>query len=167
MCNLRLPLKGAATRTNAYVVLRPQRAVRLPVVIFDKAGIGSTDQAALLGVSPTTLRRYRRGVTTPHRRNILAQIEDLLRIHNALRAMFPNNHDLVRQWFTSSNRGFAPNPVYETPWYGEGAPINRGRTPAMTPFAYTMARRSLIQPMLSRGISDLESVRNIEFEKPK
>ena len=80
---------------------------RMVVKLLDLWGLSTSDQAALLGLSPasrSTLARYRRGEPLADSRDLVDRAGHLLGIHKSLRILFPENPDLARRWPTTPNR---------------------------------------------------------------
>ncbi len=85
------------------------RLARLVVALFDRWGLSTADQAALLGLSPgsrATLARYRRGEPLADQADLISRAGHLLGIHKALRILFPHDRDLAYRWVTTPNRRF-------------------------------------------------------------
>jgi hypothetical protein len=77
------------------------------VKLLDDWGLSTGDQAALLGLSPSSrssLARYRRGEPLGDSRDLVDRAGHLLAIHKSLRILFPENPDLARRWPTAPNR---------------------------------------------------------------
>lgn len=77
------------------------------VRLLDLWGLSTTDQAALLGLSPasrSTLARYRRGEPLAESRDLVDRVGLLLGIHKSLRILFPENPNLAHRWPTTPNR---------------------------------------------------------------
>lgn len=80
---------------------------RMVVKLLDLWDLSTSDQAALLGLSPvsrSTLARYRRGEPLADSRDLVDRVSHLLGIHKSLRILFPENPDLARRWPTTPNR---------------------------------------------------------------
>ena len=87
-------------------------ALKLLLRIFETLWkLDKDTQARLLKVSPSSLGRYRRGLSVPRRQEQLQRIGDLLRCYMILRALFPHKPKAAENWFTHANPRFRPNPV--------------------------------------------------------
>jgi len=77
--------------------------------LFDLWAIGTTDQAALLGLSESsrsTIARYKKGEPLADSRDLFDRVSHLLAIHRSLRILFPKNREIVYKWPTIPNRQF-------------------------------------------------------------
>jgi hypothetical protein len=72
-----------------------------------------SDQASLLGVTGKTVMRYKKGYPLAYRGEIKERISCLLRIHKALRVLYPYNQDFANKWVTSNNEAFNSSPPLE------------------------------------------------------
>ena len=85
------------------------RLAKLVVALFDRWDLSVGDQAALLGLSPSsrsTLARYRRGEPLADSADLIARAGHLLGIHKSLRIIFPHDRDLAYRWIGAPNRRF-------------------------------------------------------------
>jgi hypothetical protein len=91
-----------------------ERLARMVTRLFEHWGLSTTEQAALLGLSPenrSTLSRYRKGEPLADSRDLLDRAGHLLGIHKSLRILFPQDRDLAYRWMTTPNRRLAARPV--------------------------------------------------------
>jgi transcriptional regulator with XRE-family HTH domain len=91
-----------------------ERLARMLTQLFEHWGLSTTEQAALLGLSPdnrSTLARYRKGEPLADSRDLLDRAGHLLGIHKSLRILFPHDRDLAYRWMTTPNRRLAARPV--------------------------------------------------------
>lgn len=91
-----------------------ERLARLVTQLFMHWELSTTEQAALLGLSPenrSTLSRYRKGEPLADSRDLLDRAGHLLGIHKSLRILFPEDRDLAYRWMTTPNRRLAARPV--------------------------------------------------------
>ncbi|MCC7487243.1 MAG: DUF2384 domain-containing protein [Burkholderiales bacterium] len=91
-----------------------ERLARLVTQLFERWGLSTAEQAALLGLSPdnrSTLARYRKGEPLADSRDLLDRAGHLLGIHKSLRILFPHDRDLAYRWMTTPNRRLAARPV--------------------------------------------------------
>lgn len=91
-----------------------ERLARLLTQLFEHWQLSTSEQAALLGLSPdnrSTLARYRRGEPLADNRDLLDRAGHLLGIHKSLRMLFPQDRDLAYRWMTAPNRRFGARPV--------------------------------------------------------
>jgi transcriptional regulator with XRE-family HTH domain len=91
-----------------------ERLARLVTQLFVHWRLSTTEQAALLGLSPenrSTLSRYRKGEPLADSRDLLDRAGHLLGIHKSLRILFPEDRDLAYRWMTTPNRRLARRPV--------------------------------------------------------
>jgi antitoxin Xre/MbcA/ParS-like protein len=87
---------------------------RLVTQLFEHWQLSTTEQAALLGLSPenrSTLSRYRKGEPLADSRDLLDRAGHLLGVHKSLRILFPQDRDLAYRWMTTPNRRLAARPV--------------------------------------------------------
>ncbi len=96
---------------RAPVCLPVGTALTLLLRIFEKWQLDPKTQAQLLKVSPSTLERYRRGLSGPHRHEQRQRIGDLLRCYMVLRVLYVHNLELADHWLTRAHTRFRPNPV--------------------------------------------------------
>lgn len=108
---LRLPGLEDLWDPQAPVCLPVGTALKLLLRIFEKWALEPETQARLLKVSPSTLGRYRRGLSIPRRPEPLQRIRDLLRCYMMLRVLYPHNPEVADHWLTHAHRRFRPNPV--------------------------------------------------------
>lgn len=112
MLGLTVPGIDTAQDPLACIRLPADHALRLLLAIFEKQWkLDSGTQANLLKVSPSTLSRYRAREAVPRRREQLQRIEDLLRCHKALSAIFSRSPEQADTWPTRRNSRLEPNPV--------------------------------------------------------
>jgi hypothetical protein len=77
--------------------------------LFERWKLSTAEQLELLGLSPTSrnvLGRYRRGQPLPESRDAMDRAAYLLSIHKALRALYPENPEIVYGWVKMRNRQF-------------------------------------------------------------
>lgn len=77
--------------------------------LFDHWNLSTEDQASLLGLATSNraaLTRYRKGEPVGTSRDQYERVGHLLAIHRNLRALFPENRELVYQWMSLRNRAF-------------------------------------------------------------
>jgi ribosomal protein S15P/S13E len=77
--------------------------------LFDHWNLSTEDQASLLGIASSNraaLMRYRKGEPVGTSRDQYERVGHLLAIHRNLRALFPENRDLVYRWVSLRNRAF-------------------------------------------------------------
>jgi hypothetical protein len=112
MFGLTLPGLEDVWDPRAPVCLPARTGLKLLLRIFETLWkLDHQTQARLLQVSPSTLGRYRRGLSVPRRHEQLQRIGDLLRCYMVLRVLYPNNPAVADRWFTSAHTRFRPNPV--------------------------------------------------------
>jgi hypothetical protein len=111
MFGLTLPGIEDVWDPRAQVCLPVGNALKLLLRIFEKWQLDQQTQAQLLKVSPSTLGRYRRGLSVPRRREQLQRIGDLLRCYMVLRVLYPRNPEVADRWLTRDHTRFRPNPV--------------------------------------------------------
>ena len=92
------------------VVLPISAAMQILFNIFDKWGTRKAKQAVLLGISPSTLARYRKGAF-PRKTNTIARVEDLLRIELMLNVLFGQGN--LPNWITNKNARFGDSSPIE------------------------------------------------------
>ena len=91
-----------------------ERLARLLTQLFVHWQLSTTEQAALLGLSPenrSTLSRYRKGEPLADSRDLIDRAGHLLGIHKSLRILFPGDRDLAYRWMTIPNRRLGARPV--------------------------------------------------------
>jgi transcriptional regulator with XRE-family HTH domain len=91
-----------------------ERLARLLTQLFVHWRLSTTEQAALLGLSPenrSTLSRYRKGEPLADSRDLIDRAGHLLGIHKSLRILFPGDRDLAYRWMTIPNRRLGARPV--------------------------------------------------------
>ena len=109
---LTLPGMEDAWDPKSQVCLPVGNALKLLLRIFAALWkLNKKTQAQLLKVSPSTLGRYRRGQSVPHRHEQLQRIGDLLRCYMVLRVLYPRNPEVADSWVTSAHKRFRPNPL--------------------------------------------------------
>ena len=106
----------AAARVPANLQAREgrRRLARMVLVLFDRWGLSSAEQAALLGLSPdnrATIARYRRGEPFGESRDLIERAGHLLGIHKSLRILFPHDRDLAYGWVKAPNRHLGARPL--------------------------------------------------------
>ncbi len=112
MYGLTLPGLEDIWDPQAPVCLPVETALKLLLRIFDTIWkLDSKTQARLLKVSPSSLGRYRRGLSVPRRQEQLQRIGDLLRCYMILRVLYPYHPEAAGTWLTRANTRFRPNPV--------------------------------------------------------
>jgi hypothetical protein len=111
MFGLTLPGLEDVWDPQSQVCLPVGNALKLLLRIFEKWKLDPKAQAQLLKVSPSTLERYRRGLSVPRQREQLQRIGDLLRCYMVLRVLYPHNPEVADCWFTGAHTHFRPNPV--------------------------------------------------------
>jgi len=111
MFGLTLPGIEDVWDPKSQVCLPVGNALKLLLRIFGKWQLDPKTQARLLKVGPSTLGRYRRGLSVPRRREQLQRIGDLLRCYMVLRVLYPNNPEVADRWLTHTHTRFRPNPV--------------------------------------------------------
>jgi hypothetical protein len=82
---------------------------QLVMQLFTHWDIGSSEQAALLGLSSdsrSALARYRKGAPFADNKDLLSRAGHLLGIHKSLRIVFPHNRSLVYRWVSTPNQNF-------------------------------------------------------------
>ena len=84
---------------------------RLVFALFDKWGLSAVEQTDLLGLSAatrSTITRYRNGAPMSDNRDTLDRCANLLRIHEALNILLPQNPLTISQqeWLRFPNRAF-------------------------------------------------------------
>lgn len=85
------------------------RATKMLMVLFDHWQLRTADQLNVLGLPKSRRRilaRYRAGHLPADDRDKLERVAMLLRIHKALRLLFPNDRDVVYGWIKMPNRAF-------------------------------------------------------------
>ena len=112
MFGLMLPGLEDAWDPRTQVCLPVGNALKLLLRIFETLWkLDQKTQAQLLKVSPTTLGRYRRGLSVPRRHEQLQRIGDLLRCYMVLRVLYAHNREVADRWLTRTHTRFRPNPV--------------------------------------------------------
>ncbi len=111
MFGLTLPGIEDVWDPQSQVCLPVGNALKLLLRIFEKWQLDPKTQAQLLKVSPSTLGRYRRGQSVPHRQEQLQRIGDLLRCYMVLRVLYSHNLELSDSWLTRAHTRFRPNPI--------------------------------------------------------
>jgi hypothetical protein len=87
---------------------------RLVTRLFDHWGLRPSEQAGVLGLSPSnraSIARYRNGEPLADNRDLLDRVGALLGIHKTLRIIFPRDRDLAYRWMTTFNRRLAARPL--------------------------------------------------------
>jgi len=85
------------------VVLPISAAMQILFNVFDKWEIRKAQQAAMLGISSSTLARYHKGAF-PQKTKTIARMEDLLRIELMLNVLFGQGTQV--NWITNKNTHF-------------------------------------------------------------
>lgn len=112
MFGLTLPGIEEAWDPQSQVCLPVGNALKLLLRIFETLWkLDKDTQAKLLQVSPSTLGRYRRGLSVPRRQEQLQRVGDLLRCYMILRVLYPYHPEAADGWLTRAHRRFRPNPV--------------------------------------------------------
>src|SRR4029450_10749898 len=78
-----------------------ERLARMVMQLFEHWGVSTSEQAALLGLSPdnrSTLPPYPKGDPPPASPDLLDPAGHLLGIHKSLRILFPQDRDLAYRW---------------------------------------------------------------------
>lgn len=91
-----------------------RRLTRMVLALFDRWGLSTAEQAALLGLSPdnrATIARYRRGEPFGESRDLIERAGHLLGIHKSLRILFPHDRDLAYGWVKAPNRRLGARPL--------------------------------------------------------
>ena len=85
-----------------------RRLTKMVLKLLDLWGLASAEKAAVLGFAPSNLgalARLQSGAPMNGRRQLDRAVH-LLRIHESLRMLFPQNRDLAYRWMTTKNRAF-------------------------------------------------------------
>jgi hypothetical protein len=96
---------GGAARTRDERVILAKAISRL----FQMWQLGSADQLMLLGLNESNriaLQRYARGEALAANRDLLERAGHLLRIHKALKLLYPKNPEIAAGWMASPNAAF-------------------------------------------------------------
>jgi hypothetical protein len=84
------------------------------MVLFDEWQIDPVHQVTLLGLpadtQPRKLDRYRKGTPLPDEDEIMARVEQLISIHDALLTTYPRNSRMGLVWLSRPNRNFNGRP---------------------------------------------------------
>ncbi len=91
-----------------------ERLARMIARLLDHWGLSTTEQAAVLGLSPenrSTIARYRHGAPLADNRDLLDRAGHLLGIHKSLRIIFPHDRDLAYRWIGTPNRRLGARPI--------------------------------------------------------
>jgi hypothetical protein len=111
-------LAKAGPDASAAVDLHAREArvslAKLVTRLFDRWALGTTEQAALLGLSigsRSTLVRYRAGEPLADSRDLIDRVGHLLGIHKSLRILFPHDRDLAYRWVSQPNARLGARPV--------------------------------------------------------
>lgn len=86
------------------VMLPISVAMQVLFKVFEKWEIRKAQQTAVLGISLSTLARYRKG-TFPRKTNTINRVEDLLRIELMLRVLF--GQESQPNWIINKNTYFS------------------------------------------------------------
>ena len=99
-------LDGTLVGDAGNIYSRECRAALTKMVmrLFNLWQIPSTDQAALLNRSISSIRRYRSGGCISDGEEMFDRVATLLRIHKNLRILYPYNQDLVYSWVSYQNQ---------------------------------------------------------------
>ncbi|MBR9805555.1 DUF2384 domain-containing protein [bacterium] len=85
-----------------------QELTALIMKLFDRWGLSSDEQAAVLGLADRrAIARYRQGSNMAPSRDLMDRVELLLDIHNALKLVFAGNADLAYAWMKAPNVEFS------------------------------------------------------------
>ena len=82
---------------------------KMVMTLLDHWGLGTEDQAAMLGLAPRSraaLANYRRGKPIGNSRDQYERVGHLLGIHKNLRLLFPKDRELAYRWMTTRNKAF-------------------------------------------------------------
>jgi len=85
------------------VVLPVPAALQILFNVFEEWETPKSQQAAVLGISPSTLARYRKGAL-PQKTNTITRVEDLLRIELMLMVLFGQGKQA--NWIANNNAHF-------------------------------------------------------------
>ncbi len=100
---------GANTVQEANASQDRRALARMTMTLLDHWGLGTEDQAALLGIAVSNraaLARYRKGEPIGTSRDQYERVGHLLGIHKNLRLLFPHNRELAYRWMTTRNKAF-------------------------------------------------------------
>ena len=89
-------------------VLDRRRLAKMVLKLLDLWGLAPAEKAAALGFAPGNLgalARLQAGAPMNGHRQLDRAVH-LLRVHEALRQLFPQNRDLAYRWMTTKNRSF-------------------------------------------------------------
>lgn len=85
----------------------PQRQTQLVMTLFERWQLTQRQQASMLGVTHSTINRYKSGQQAfSSTRDLQDRVGHLLAIHQLLRTLLPDNVDLVYAWPTLKNEYF-------------------------------------------------------------
>ena len=85
------------------------RIARMLLRLFEHWQLNRSQQLELMGisgVSDANLSEYLQGGNLVNDRDMMERASILLGIHKSLRLLFPQNRELVYQWFSCPNKGF-------------------------------------------------------------
>lgn len=100
---------GATTVQETSASQDRRALARMTMTLLDHWGLGTEDQAALLGIAVSNraaLARYRKGEPIGTSRDQYERVGHLLGIHKNLRLLFPHNRELAYRWMTTRNKAF-------------------------------------------------------------
>jgi|GEM_PF-165451 len=104
------PQKGQLLKATQQLAAQDRGALASMVMnLFDHWNLSTEDQASLLGLATSNraaLTRYRKGEPVGTSRDQYERVGHLLAIHRNLRALFPENRELVYKWMSLRNRAF-------------------------------------------------------------
>ncbi len=84
------------------------------MAILDDWGVGAEDRIRLLGLPEGTrtrhLERFRLNTPLPEEGEVMARVEHLVGIADALRTTFPRNPNMGPHWLRTPHRRFAKKP---------------------------------------------------------
>jgi len=107
-------LEAARVPVNLQAREGRRRLARMVLALFDRWGLATAEQAALLGLSPdnrATIARYRRGEPFGESRDLIERAGHLLGIHKSLRILFPHDRELAYGWVKAPNRRLGASPL--------------------------------------------------------
>jgi hypothetical protein len=107
-------LQAARVPANLQTREGRRRLARMVLALFDRWGLSTAEQAALLGLSPdnrATIARYRKGEPFGESRDLIERAGHLLGIHKSLRILFPHDRDLAYGWVKAPNRRLGARPL--------------------------------------------------------
>lgn len=111
MYGLTVPGLENARDPLAQVCLSVADALKLLLVILESRWkLDTKTQAALLGISTSTLNQCHKGNSAPLTHRQIDRITDLLRCYKSLRVLLPRE-DSADTWISRPNDRFYPSPV--------------------------------------------------------